>query len=84
MTGRLKDNPSWTQNEDGSFTRYPGHTSVLEPGAQVDKPEEAGAGGGGYDDMTKAELEQRLETLGLSKSGNKDELISRLKEYDAA
>lgn len=87
MTGRLKDNPSWTENEDGTYTRTPGHTSSLEPGSQVDRPEEAGeapgASAGGYEDMTKAELEDELESLGLPKTGNKDELIERLEEAKA-
>lgn len=88
MTGRLKDNPSWTQNEDGSYTRTVGHTSSLEPGSQVDHPEEAGEAPGaeaasGYDDMTKADLQAELESKGLPTSGNKDELIARLEEANA-
>ena len=37
----------------------------------------------GYEARTKAELQQELEARGLSTSGNKDELISRLEENDA-
>ena len=34
--------------------------------------------GGGYDEMTKAELQELLEEKGLPKSGTKEELIERL------
>lgn len=35
-----------------------------------------------YSDMTKDELSAELESRGLPKSGNKDELIARLEESD--
>ena len=38
----------------------------------------------GYDGWTKGELEAELESRGLSKTGNKPELIERLEEDDAA
>ena len=38
---------------------------------------------GGYESKTKAELEDELESRGLPKTGNKDELIARLQEADA-
>lgn len=44
--------------------------------------EEEDEGGDGYDDMTNAELQSLLEGRGLTKSGNKDELIARLREDD--
>ena len=37
---------------------------------------------GGYEDMTKDELQAELEARGLPKSGNKDELIERLLQDD--
>ena len=37
---------------------------------------------GGYEDMTKDELSEMLESRGLPKTGNKDELIARLEEDD--
>lgn len=40
--------------------------------------------GAGYADMTKDELAAELESRGLAKSGNKDELVARLEEDDAA
>ena len=39
---------------------------------------------GGYEDMTKDELSDLLESRGLPKTGNKDELISRLEEDDGS
>jgi hypothetical protein len=38
---------------------------------------------GGYEEMTKAELEAELEARGLPKTGNKAELVARLEEDDA-
>lgn len=38
----------------------------------------------GYEDMTVAELQDLLESRGLTKSGNKAELIARLEEDDAS
>lgn len=35
-----------------------------------------------YEGMTKDELSEELESRGLPKSGNKDELIARLQEDD--
>lgn len=37
----------------------------------------------GYESWTKDELSAELESRGLPKSGNKDELIARLEESDA-
>lgn len=37
---------------------------------------------GGYEGWTKAELQDELEKRGLTKTGNKDELIARLEEDD--
>ena len=37
-----------------------------------------------YEDMTNPELQDLLEERGLSKSGNKAELVARLAEDDAA
>ena len=42
----------------------------------------ATAPGEGYEAMTKDELSAELESRGLPKTGNKDELISRLEEDD--
>jgi SAP domain len=39
---------------------------------------------GEYDGMTKDELQAELRDRGLSTSGNKDELVARLRENDAA
>lgn len=66
-----KDPNRWTQNEDGSWSRNyqnveEGKMSVLND----------------YSGMTKAELEDELESRGLTKTGNKDELIARLTEDD--
>ena len=38
----------------------------------------------GYESWTKDELQAELEKRDLPKSGNKDELIARLEEDDAA
>ena len=35
-----------------------------------------------YEDMNKSQLEELLEERGLAKSGNKDELIERLRAHD--
>ena len=43
----------------------------------------SGQSSGGYESQTKAELESELESRGLPKTGNKDELIARLQEADA-
>lgn len=37
----------------------------------------------GYEDLTNEELREELESRGLTKSGNKEELIARLREADA-
>lgn len=47
-------------------------------GAGVQSDEE------GYPSWTNAELSAELEARGLPKSGNKEELIARLEEDDAA
>jgi SAP domain len=62
-----RDATRWQQNEDGTYRRTQGRT-------KWDRLESVS-----YDDMTKAELEAELEVLGLPKTGNKDELIERLK-----
>lgn len=84
MTGRLMDSPRWTQSDDGTYERVFDESSAspLEPGSQVDKPEEAGNvdAASDYADMTKVELQAELEARGLPTSGNKDELIERLEE----
>lgn len=36
-----------------------------------------------YEGMTKDELQEELESRGLPKTGNKDELIARLQENDS-
>lgn len=61
----------WMQNEDGSYVRNISATPVLE-------------GDGGYEDMSKEELQAELEARGLAKTGNKPELIERLEEADAS
>ena len=37
----------------------------------------------GWDSLTVDELQEQLEARGLKKSGNKDELVSRLEEFEA-
>jgi SAP domain len=64
----MRDATRWTENPDGSYSRVSGGTAVAE----------------GYAAMTKAELEDELESRDLPKTGNKDELIARLEENDAA
>lgn len=56
----------WHMNDDGSYVR--------RTGAVVSEPT--------YEEMTKAELVDELERLGLPKTGNKDELIARLQESE--
>jgi hypothetical protein len=46
--------------------------------------ESEGDGPEGYAEWTKDELQAELEKRDLPKSGNKDELIARLEEDDAA
>ena len=58
----------WMRQEDGSFVRN--YAGVQETAT-------------GYDALTKEELADELESRGLTKSGNKDELIARLEEADA-
>lgn len=45
---------------------------------------QAEVAGSDYGEMTKAELQDELERRDLPKTGNKDELIDRLKEDDAS
>lgn len=45
--------------------------------------EDVEAGAENYDEMTVAELKEKLGELGLTKSGKKDELIARLQEAAA-
>jgi hypothetical protein len=83
MSGRMAGSSRYVQNPDGSYRRSAGN--VMEEGSAGDaltgevevEPE-------GYDAMTKAELEDELESRGLPKTGNKDELVARLNENDAA
>lgn len=63
---RRWDNDRWEQLADGSFIR------------RRELPEDVVT----YGEMTKAELVEELEARGLSKAGNKDELIERLLEDD--
>ena len=70
MSGRMKDATRWAENPDGSYGRV-----VAAP---------ASASASGYIEMTKADLEAELESRDLPKTGNKDELVARLEENDAA
>lgn len=45
--------------------------------------EASGDTGDGYDGLTKAELQARLTERDLSTSGNREELVARLRESDA-
>lgn len=58
----------WLRNDDGSYSRRIGGSSVADAG---------------YEDMTKAELSDELEKRGLPKTGNKDDLVARLEDADA-
>lgn len=52
-----------------------------EAGNRVfERDRSGGSKGGGYDEMTKEELQAELERRGLPTSGNKPELIDRLNE----
>lgn len=73
MSGRMRDSERYVENPDGSYSRAVGGQTVGAT-AVVE----------GYDAMTKAELEDELESRGLPKTGNKDELVARLQEADAA
>lgn len=68
MSGRMRDSGRFVQNEDGSWTRVSSRHQLP----------------GDYDDMSKAELVELAEVRGLTKSGNKADLIARLEEDDAA
>lgn len=68
-----RDLTRWTQNDDGTW-RVKSRTDV----------EALASSNGAYDEMTKAELEEELASRDLPKYGNKDELIARLEENDAA
>lgn len=57
----------WEQLSDGSFRRR------MQP--PFDEPTE-------YEQMTKDELVAELAIRGLPKTGNKPELVARLKEFD--
>lgn len=59
----------FTQNPDGTFSRNVSGGDAVESGD--------------YDDLTKDELAEELESRGLAKSGSKAELIARLEESDA-
>ena len=78
MTGRMSGSSRYVQNPDGSYRRAVGR--VMEGSAG----DEGVPDGGEYEGMTKAELEDALEARDLPKTGNKDELIARLQEADAA
>ena len=66
-----RDLTRWTQNEDGTWRSM---SRTAKEALQARS----------YDDMTKAELEDELVARDLPKTGNKDELIERLEEADAA
>ncbi len=70
MSGRMSASKRYVQNPDGSYRRQDnsGATATVE----------------GYGSMTKEELADELESRDLPKTGNKDELIARLEEADAA
>lgn len=57
---------------------------LLEGEDEVEETESEAPGGDGYDDMNKEELQSVLEDRDLPVSGNKDELIERLREDDAS
>lgn len=57
----------WTRNDDGSYSRTV--NGVQETSSD-------------YSILSKEELASELESRGLTKSGNKDELIARLQEND--
>lgn len=77
MTGRMAGSSRFKQQADGSYVRTSGPVLTSSAGdeAVVDD---------GYDELTKAELEEKLEGYDLPKTGNKDDLIARLREYDAS
>lgn len=71
--------PRWVDLPDGSGRRVRNvpHAKLTYAG---DEPAPSGA----YADMSKDDLSAELEKRGLAKTGNKDELIARLEESDAA
>lgn len=57
--------------------------SDAEPTSTVEEPEEAAQPvSDGYDELTKAVLQQELDGRGLSTVGTKAELVERLREND--
>ena len=64
--------------EDDVEDEPEGSGDPVDPDASVPDPT-----GDGYDEMTNPLLADELERRGLVKSGNKDELIARLREDDA-
>jgi SAP domain-containing protein len=59
---------------------------LKEPASPADDEGEVPVSPSGdvYDDMTNEQLREQLEGRGLEKSGNKAELVARLREDDAS
>lgn len=55
---------------------------IVELGGELDEEVEAETETEGYESWTNEELQAELESRGLTKSGNKAELIERLEEDD--
>ena len=51
--------------------------------AQASQNQAQAPAGGDYDGLNKDELQDELGARGLPKSGNKDELVQRLRDHDA-
>ena len=64
----------WRTLPDGRTIRNVEHASPTSAGDEPTASE--------YEDMSKDELVSELEARGLPKTGNKDELIERLREAD--
>ena len=84
MSGRMSGSSRYVQNPDGSYSRSAGPVLESSEGDAVTGQLEGELEAEGYEAMTKEELSDELERRGLPKTGNKDELIARLEEADAA
>ena len=58
------------------------HTGENSGGDKIYERAGVSLAGRDYDELTKDELQELLEARGLTKSGNKDELIERLQDSD--
>jgi hypothetical protein len=76
--GKIWREGSIVEVDEQTIIKDPGLGTPVSAGSAEDKVDDGLA----YEKMNAPELRELLKAKGLTTSGNKDRLISRLKEYD--